>query len=266
MPTGPCHKGIVAVKVVLSRKGFDSSFGDAPSPILPDGRMISLPIPVLWGSQRYRDVIVNGEPVWPLVESVTAGRLKRDDLCHHEPVLEGPHPAFGQVSTAQRHLAGNGIGEGDLVPFFGWFRAWNSKEWGFHAIYGWMEVGAVHQPPFPHRLSGHPHTGLSWYPDSNTIYEARAAGLFRFRPELRLTRPDTHRRTEWLLPATLAGTGISWNAGRWVEPDGSFRSASRGQEFVMCSQAAADWARRLTEGGRHTRGMQASADGPLLRA
>jgi hypothetical protein len=51
-----------------------------------------------------------------------------------------------------------------------------------------MEVGAVHKPPFPHHLFGHPHTGLSWYPDSNTIYEAGAAGLFQFRPELRLTR------------------------------------------------------------------------------
>jgi hypothetical protein len=63
MATGPYHDGIVAVKVNLSRKGFDSSFGGAPSPILPDRRMISLPIPVSWGSQRYRDVIVNGEPV-----------------------------------------------------------------------------------------------------------------------------------------------------------------------------------------------------------
>jgi hypothetical protein len=32
-------------KVILSRKGFDSSCGGYPSPILPDGTMISLPIP-----------------------------------------------------------------------------------------------------------------------------------------------------------------------------------------------------------------------------
>jgi hypothetical protein len=33
------------MKVILSRKGFDSSYGGFASPILPDGRIISLPIP-----------------------------------------------------------------------------------------------------------------------------------------------------------------------------------------------------------------------------
>ena len=33
------------VRVVLSRKGFDSSSGGYPSPILPDGTLLSLPIP-----------------------------------------------------------------------------------------------------------------------------------------------------------------------------------------------------------------------------
>ena len=33
------------MKVILSRKGFDSQYGGYPSPVLPDGRMISLPIP-----------------------------------------------------------------------------------------------------------------------------------------------------------------------------------------------------------------------------
>jgi len=33
------------MKVILSRKGFDSSYGGCPSPILPDGTLLSLPIP-----------------------------------------------------------------------------------------------------------------------------------------------------------------------------------------------------------------------------
>jgi len=33
------------VKIILSRKGFDSTSGGVPSPIFPDGRMLSLPIP-----------------------------------------------------------------------------------------------------------------------------------------------------------------------------------------------------------------------------
>lgn len=33
------------MKIILSRKGFDSSAGGVASPILPGGEMISLPIP-----------------------------------------------------------------------------------------------------------------------------------------------------------------------------------------------------------------------------
>ena len=33
------------MKVILSRKGFDSSNGGIPSPILPDGTLLSFPIP-----------------------------------------------------------------------------------------------------------------------------------------------------------------------------------------------------------------------------
>ena len=33
------------MKVILSRKGFDSANGGIPSPILPDGTLLSLPIP-----------------------------------------------------------------------------------------------------------------------------------------------------------------------------------------------------------------------------
>ena len=33
------------MKIILSRKGFDSSNGGCPSPILPDGTLLSMPIP-----------------------------------------------------------------------------------------------------------------------------------------------------------------------------------------------------------------------------
>ena len=34
------------MKIILSRKGFDSDFGGYPSLIMPEGRTISLPIPI----------------------------------------------------------------------------------------------------------------------------------------------------------------------------------------------------------------------------
>jgi hypothetical protein len=33
------------MKIILSRKGFDSQYGKIKSPILEDGTMLSLPIP-----------------------------------------------------------------------------------------------------------------------------------------------------------------------------------------------------------------------------
>ena len=33
------------MKIIISRKGFDSKFGGTASPILPDGTMLSFPIP-----------------------------------------------------------------------------------------------------------------------------------------------------------------------------------------------------------------------------
>jgi len=41
------------MKVILSRKGFDSGYGGFPSPVLPDGTMLSLPIPVSSGGMVF---------------------------------------------------------------------------------------------------------------------------------------------------------------------------------------------------------------------
>ena len=44
-------------RLILSRKGFDSSAGGGPSPILNDGRIFSLPIPQKEKSpHRYLDL------------------------------------------------------------------------------------------------------------------------------------------------------------------------------------------------------------------
>ena len=54
------------MKVILSRKGFDSANGGQASPILPDGTMLSLPIPshddipfseIQWHGTSFLDII-----------------------------------------------------------------------------------------------------------------------------------------------------------------------------------------------------------------
>ena len=119
------------MKIVLSRKGFDSSSGGVASPILPDGRLIPLPIPAKNDPHSYDQITINGIPLGPLVEQLTAGRIERTSRCHLDPDLEtssvprpaGWRPAFGQIKAAQKHLEANNVGIGDLFLFYGWFRA-----------------------------------------------------------------------------------------------------------------------------------------------
>src|SRR5688572_20248216 len=118
------------MKIVLSRKGFDSKAGGVPSPIFEDGSLVSLPIPYKTAPITFDDVAFGNVTLGPIVEDLTGGRIKRSHPVHLDPDLvpsarprrPGWRPLFGQTDTAQAHLASCGVGEGDLFLFFGWFR------------------------------------------------------------------------------------------------------------------------------------------------
>ena len=57
------------MKVILSRKGFDSVYGGYPSPILPGGEMVSLPIP-LEDSIRYSDLKIGDLTYYDLMKDL----------------------------------------------------------------------------------------------------------------------------------------------------------------------------------------------------
>ena len=149
------------MKLVLSRKGFDLSSGGAPSPILPDGTMFSLPVPLARSVKTYNDIRKGRDEstIVRLVEDLTGGNIGRDALAHLDPDLDhaaldrapGWRPCFGQTDAAQTHLEGCGVGPGDLFLFFGWFRqvrkAHNGR-WAIdrnspnlHVIFGWLQIG-----------------------------------------------------------------------------------------------------------------------------
>ncbi|WP_048131636.1 Nmad3 family putative nucleotide modification protein [Methanothrix soehngenii] len=60
-------RSALIMKVILSRKGFDSEFGGYPSPILPNGQMISLPIPDQNEELRYSDVMAGDSTCYDLM-------------------------------------------------------------------------------------------------------------------------------------------------------------------------------------------------------
>lgn len=43
------------MKIIMSRKGFDSGYGGVASPIFSDRSMVSLPIPARWSVKSYED-------------------------------------------------------------------------------------------------------------------------------------------------------------------------------------------------------------------
>jgi hypothetical protein len=247
------------VRLIFSRKGFDSSAGGSPSPILA-GQVISLPIPT---SSRSQTCFAD-RGLAELVADLTGGRLTGRHLCHFDPDLEAG--ALGQVGSAQSHLARQGVGVGDVFLFFGLFREAERVAGRYrfrpgarphHRLFGWLQVGEVihlgedgteagRRLP---RLSQHPHFSAGWN-SNNTAYVgserlalgSRASGLPGFgllpspRDELRLSAmsgalPSMWSVPRWLNPLT-GGVGLTYHSkmARWTET--SLQAVGRGQEFV----------------------------------
>ncbi len=244
------------MKIILSRKGFDAANGGVPSPILPDGRLVPLPIPS--GDQRrYGDLSIAGLDVGSLVSDLTGGRIEARTRCHLDPDLDPGtvarhpawRPAFGQIDAAQGHLVNRGVGPGDLFLFFGWFRQAEQDaagRWRFvprapdlHVIFGWLLVGDVvrlgmGEVPSPvEAFADHPHMRGRDRP-SNALYLAadrlwldgrpvRPAGIFPCLSEARLlTASGQPNRSMWRLPRWMhpadVGTCVSYHedAVRWT--------------------------------------------------
>ena len=89
-------------RIILSRKGFDSSSGGVASPIFSDGRLCSLPIPFSGPApDKFQDVSVNGIRCIDALKESKA-KSKPGDNCHYDPNLETG--LFGQASSSQSEL------------------------------------------------------------------------------------------------------------------------------------------------------------------
>lgn len=262
------------MKIILSRKGFDSKYGGYPSPILPDGRMISLPIPSQDDARPYTDVLYEqGRTLWDLMSELG---MKHDvnSSCHLDPDLHeaasprqsGWKPSLGQLGSAQTHLRNQNVEPGDLFLFFGWFgfteirngklQYLRGRNNHFHAIFGYLEIGEiVHvrmDTTVPVWLEGHPHVLESRRQETNnTLYIAAdnlslnntlpGAGLLRFSEAIRLTKPGFTRSRWDLDQAIFANVPISHHSpSSWKEE--YFQSAAIGQEFVIAAnEKVVEW-------------------------
>ena len=112
------------MKVILSRKGFDSQYGGMPSPILPDGTLLSLPIPSKTDMEtKYRDLYYGNSSYYDIIHTLRPNnKIEEEYNCHLDPDIRGAikdrltgwKPTFRQEKTALRHLQKQGVGIGDL--------------------------------------------------------------------------------------------------------------------------------------------------------
>jgi hypothetical protein len=228
------------MRIVLSRKGFDTGSGGTASPIV-GGCPVSLPIPTRRRSNTTYDDLGLGE----LVEQVTRGKISRDHLCHDDPMFTDGQCVFGQCGAAQSHLRNMGVGIGDVLLFFGLFAEEHTAE-RHHRIFGYLRIEDVISPPTG-ELGGpdrpHPHTLGEWN-DNNTIYRGAGEVAKRDHDALRLSQKGGPLR-HWVVPSWLKSTGLSFHGKpeRWLT-DNRLEVVARGQEFVSNigdDAAAREW-------------------------
>jgi len=230
------------MKLILSRKGFDSSAGGVPSPILPNGRILSLPIPDKHSPIPYSEIKFDHTSIAPLVFDLTKGRIPSHYRAHLDPDLVSGslprmpewRPLLGQTGAAQGHLRNNAIRPGDIFLFFGLFRrvmvkqgiyTWAKGARPCHIIWGWLQIGEVLElavsPPKGYewaRYHPHFHRGEDV---NNVVYvasrnlnlecigpkEIPGAGAFPFfSSKLELTAPSAESPSIWELPAWFQPT------------------------------------------------------------
>jgi len=76
------------MKVILSRKGMDSESGVMPSPILPDGTLLSLPIPDRKSNKRYEDLEYRGQNIKEIKRMILSQILSRVSILENLGNLE----------------------------------------------------------------------------------------------------------------------------------------------------------------------------------
>jgi hypothetical protein len=256
------------MKLILSRKGFDSSAGGVPSPIFPDGRMVSLPIPDKKSFVTYGEIQYEEGSIGPLVEDLTGGRITSNYRAHIDPDIvrdrlprqRGWRPILGQTGQAQGHLRRNDVGAGDIFLFFGLFRCVQSRNGTYrwatdnqprHVLWGWFQVaeilslGMAMPTDYPW-AEYHPHFHRG-NDSNNMVYFARdhlqtdrtpealpGAGVFpRFSHDLQLTAPNADKTSTWELPGWFHPSGYRTPLTYHVDPSRWDRVGSRTELRVV---------------------------------
>ncbi len=227
------------MKIIFSRKGFDSSYGGTPSPIFPDNRIVSIPIPDKDSPIKYENIKWQEFNLGYIVSLLTKNRIPSYYGAHIDPDLDnnslprvkGWRPVFGQMGQAQGHLRNENIKPGDIFLFFGLFRRinffskeirWDRKSRPMYVLWGWLQIDSILDVNEDVHKNIEKYLWLKYHPHlhkkkvkSNTLYIARkhlsfpnledkkypGAGTFlHLSNHLILSDPLAERPTIWKLP------------------------------------------------------------------
>lgn len=183
------------MKIILSRKGFDSENGKLPNLILPDGRLLFFPIPDKTSGILYKDIRIDVDGyknLYDLLVDLNVKTIKETYTAHLDPDLyygslprhKSWKPLFGQTGIPLGHLNKCEVGIGDVFLFFGRFHKtkWDSGKVAFdktekdiHIIFGYFSIGDVINLKEKNNKSYewtkyHPHNFISTTP--NCIFVA----------------------------------------------------------------------------------------------
>ena len=278
------------MKIVLSRKGFDSSKsngvsnGNQPNPILPDGTLLSLPIPDKQGnnafsSLHWKDLNYYDDIIHSLKPKTT---IKAEDTCHLDPDLRKEvkdrlpnwKPAFGQSKSSQGLLMNAKVDIGDVFLFFGWFRQTELCDGRYryvrrnvdfyhsadlHVVFGYMQIGEIITEP--ERIAAyhwHPHASVERLKTANNalyiptdklsfLPTQNGYGVLNYREDRVLTMENQKRGT--------------WKELDFLYPEhvyGNKKNSAKGQGLYYCgiwqelivfeSESLTEWVKSIIDG------------------
>ncbi len=249
------------MRIILSRKGFDSKNGGCPSPILPDGTLLSLPIPLENNNVKFSELFYKNKSYFQIIKELhSKTEIQEHWTCHLDPDIRNLMiekdwvPLFGQEGGPQTHLKTKHVCKGDIFLFFGWFKQTTIEDGALkylpgapdqHIIYGYLQIGEKYTAydSLPPEYRYHPHATKSSFEKKteNCIYKAaetlslsrdiKGSGTFKIKDDLILTKKG-YSRSRWELPDIFRDVEISHHTKKSFEED-YFDSAKIGQEFVI---------------------------------
>jgi len=260
------------MKIILSRKGFDAEYGGQPSPILPDGTLLSLPIPSKDGNVKYTELTYRDKTYYDIIKELKPKtKIEEKYYCHLDPdiykkTLQRPNDwkgLFGQKGSAQGHLSNHHVGAGDIFLFFGWFKEtelknnqlqYKKESPDLHIIFGFLEIGKMYlDDKLPEKVKYHPHSE-NFNEKNNCIYEAtdkssfdeniQGFGTFKYNKNLVLTK-EGENKSCWNLPEYFKDVEITYHTKNSWKGD-YFQSASKGQEFIInANENIVNWTKEI---------------------